>query len=53
MLMSWALPSTIAASTTWPAPERPRSTSAARIPITTSEPPPPKSASRLIGGTGA
>ena len=43
-----------------PSPRRPpdrgstsRSTSAARMPMTTSEPPPPKSASRLIGGTGA
>ena len=53
MLMSCALPSTIAASITWPSPDVARSTSAARMPITTSEPPPPKSASKLIGGTGA
>ena len=53
MLISCALPSTIAASTTCPTSDVARSTSAARMPITTSEPPPPKSASRLIGGTGA
>ena len=52
MLISCALPSTIAASTVWPLPDVARSTSAARMPITTSSPPPPKSASRLIGGTG-
>jgi hypothetical protein len=47
-----AAPSTIAASTTWPRPDPDRSTSAARMPMASSIPPPPKSATRLSGGVG-
>src|ERR1700737_2134936 len=50
--VSSADPSTIAASTTWPRPDRSRSSSAARMPSASSMPPPPKSPSRLTGGTG-
>ena len=46
-------PSTIAASTTWPLPERCASTSAQAMPNASSMPPPPKSPTRLSGGTGA
>ena len=42
----------MAASTTWPRPERSRSTSAASTPTASSMPPPPKSPTRLSGGTG-
>ena len=50
--ISAAAPSTIAASTTWPLPERARSSSAARIPYASIMPPPPKSPTRLSGGGG-
>ena len=46
-------PSTMAASTTWPLPERCASSSAATSPRASSMPPPPKSPIRLSGGTGA
>ena len=46
-------PSTIAASTTWPWPERCASSSAQTMPNASSMPPPPKSPTRLSGGTGA
>ncbi len=45
-------PSTMAASTTWPLPLEDRSRSAARMPVTRNIDPPPKSATRLSGGTG-
>src|SRR5437762_3252605 len=47
-----AAPSTIAASTTWPRPERFASSKAASTPTTRYNDPPPKSPSRLSGGTG-
>ena len=50
--MSSAEPSTIAASTTWPQPERSRSSSAASTPTASSMPPPAKSPSRFIGAYG-
>ena len=46
-------PSTMAESITCPRPLRCRSSSAARIPTTRNIVPPPKSATRLSGGTGA
>ena len=46
------MPSTIAASTTCPSPERPRSANAHATPKASSIPPPPKSPTRLSGGTG-
>jgi hypothetical protein len=45
-------PSTIAASTTWPLPERERSNSAASTPAISIMAPPPLSAIRFSGGTG-
>ena len=48
-----AAPSTIAASTTWPWPERRASTNAATTPRANSIPPPPKSPRKFTGGTGA
>ncbi len=53
IVMSDAAPSTMAASTTWPSPERAASSSAATMPKASSMPPPPKSPTRLSGGTGA
>ena len=53
IVMSEAAPSTMAASITWPTPERADSNSAATIPKASSMPPPPKSPTRLSGGTGA
>ena len=47
-----AAPSTMAASTTWPTPLLPTSSRAATTPSARNAPPPPKSPSRLIGGTG-
>ena len=47
-----ATPSRIAASTTWPRPDRCRSTRASRMPIARKTPPPPISPMRLSGGTG-
>jgi hypothetical protein len=47
-----ATPSTMAASTTCPRPEVPRSTRAAQMPKAMSIPPPPKSPSRLMGNWG-
>ena len=52
IVISTAEPSTIAASTTWPFPERCRSTSAHTTPNASSMPPPPKSPTRLRGGSG-
>ncbi len=52
MVMSEAAPSTMAASTTWPRPERWASRRAAHIPKASSIPPPPKSPTRLSGGHG-
>ena len=51
--MSDAAPSTMAASTTWPSPERAASSRAATMPKASSMPPPPKSPTRFSGGTGA
>ncbi len=45
-------PSTIAASTTCPLPERSRSHSAERTPTSRNIEPPPKSPTRFSGGTG-
>ena len=53
IVISAAAPSTMAASTTWPLPERARSTSAQAMPKASSMPPPPKSPTRLSGGSGA
>src|ERR687893_343553 len=50
--MSRAAPSTMAASTTVPAPVRAASNRPARTPTTSRLAPPPKSATRLIGGVG-
>ena len=50
--LSEAAPSTIAASTTWPSPDRCASKRAHAIPNASSMPPPAKSPSRLIGGVG-
>ena len=52
MVMSGAAPSTMAASTTWPSPERAASSRAATMPKASSMPPPPKSPTRFSGGTG-
>jgi hypothetical protein len=52
MVASSDAPSTIAASTTWPRPERCASSSAQTMPKPSSMPPPPKSPIRLSGGTG-
>src|SRR5438309_572267 len=52
MAVSTAVPSTMAASTTWPRPEAERSWRAASTPTTSSMPPPPKSPSRFRGGAG-
>src|SRR3970040_1739326 len=46
-------PSTIAASTTWPWPVLRACSSAQAMPKPSSMPPPPKSPTRLSGGTGA
>ena len=46
------MPSTMAASTTWPSPERCTSHSAASTPTSSSIEPPPMSATRLSGTTG-
>ncbi len=43
----------MAASTTWPWPERAASSNAATMPKASSMPPPPKSPTRFSGGTGA
>ena len=51
--MSSAVPSTIAASTTWPSPVRSAWSSPATSPRASSIPPPPKSATRLSGGVGS
>ena len=47
-----AVPSTIAASTTWPSPDLWASSIAQTMPNASSMPPPPKSPTRLSGGTG-
>jgi hypothetical protein len=47
-----AAPSTIAASTTWPAPVAARETSAQTMPKARSSPPPPKSPTTFNGGVG-
>ena len=47
------MPSTIAASTTWPWPLRCASSSAQTTPKARNIPPPPKSPTRFSGGTGA
>ena len=52
IVISTAAPSTIAASTTWPLPERARSASAHATPNASSMPPPPKSPTRFSGGSG-
>ncbi len=52
MVASTLEPSTIAASTTWPLPERSRSHSAERMPTSRNIEPPPKSPTRFSGGTG-
>ena len=52
IVISTAEPSTMAASTTWPWPDDARSTSAHTTPKASSMPPPPKSPTRLSGGTG-
>ena len=49
---SRAAPSTIAASTTWPRPDRAASTIPHTIPNASSMPPPPKSPTSVSGGTG-
>ncbi len=53
MVINDAAPSTMAASTTWPWPERAASSSAATMPKASNMPPPPKSPTRFSGGTGA
>ncbi len=53
IVMSVAAPSTMAASTTCPWPERAASNNAATMPKASSMPPPPKSPTRFSGGTGA
>ena len=53
MVASRALPSTMAPSTTWPTPELRASSRAQTMPKASSRPPPPKSPTRLRGGTGA
>ena len=45
-------PSTMAASTIWPLPDRWSSQSADRMPTTRNIEPPPKSPTRFSGGTG-
>ena len=50
--MSAADPSTMAASTTWPAPVVRALRMAASMPKASSMPPPPKSPTRLRGGSG-
>ena len=50
--ISRATPSTIAASTTWPAPVRRADSRAETTPSASSIPPPPKSATRFSGGVG-
>ena len=52
-VISELAPSTMAASTTWPLPVRWVSISAPSIPTARYMPPPPKSPTRLSGGTGA
>ena len=49
---SSAEPSVIAASTTWPLPDFCASSRPATTPRASSMPPPPKSPTRLSGGTG-
>ncbi len=53
IVMREAAPSTMAASTTWPSPERADSSRAATMPKASNMPPPPKSPNRFSGGTGA
>ena len=53
MVMRTAAPSTMAASTTWPSPDRWASSTAHTMPKARNMPPPPKSPTRLSGGTGA
>ena len=50
--LRWAVPSTIAASTTWPWPDVRASSRAASTPMTRYVEPPPKSPSRLLGKCG-
>ena len=52
IVMREAAPSTIAASTTWPLPERDASSSAHTTPKASNIPPPPKSPIRFNGGGG-
>ena len=52
IVMSTAAPSTMAASTTWPWPERDASSRPHTTPKARSIPPPPKSPTMLRGGTG-
>jgi hypothetical protein len=52
MVIKDAAPSHMAASTTWPWPERLASSMAASMPITRYIEPPPKSPTRFNGGTG-
>ena len=47
-----ALPSVMAASTTWPLPDCAASTNADAMPNAKSIPPPPKSPTKLSGGVG-
>ena len=53
MFMSEAAPSTMAVSTTWPRPDCLTSSRAHTSPKARYIPPPPKSPTRLSGGTGA
>ena len=53
MVMRAAEPSVMAASITWPSPERDASSMAATMPKASIMPPPPKSPTMLSGGTGA
>src|ERR1700684_2833643 len=53
IVIKMAAPSTMAASTTWPWPERAASSSADTMPKASSIPPPPQSPTRFSGGTGA
>ena len=51
-VVSTAVPSTMAASTTWPLPDVRASTTPHTMPKASSMPPPPKSPTRLSGGCG-
>ena len=53
IVISDAAPSTMAASTTWPWPDRCASSRPRTTPNASSMPPPPKSPTRFSGGTGA